>query len=109
MSVLAVSGRDVRLPGQEPSSLSVSDFSIAALMAGNDGRRTPPVYRSAFAAAPTPPDGVFCGGKEALTPSPTPPALRQLSAPVDWISQMNTSAVRRLLPANFQLSNLTGK
>jgi len=109
MSLLAIGSTDVHLSRRERSSVTVSDFSIDALISGDFAstrRRASPVSRPPFASVATSHDVIFCGDAEASTPPPTPPGLRQLPTPIGWFSQINLSAMRRLLPA-YQLNSLT--
>jgi len=109
MSVLAVGSTEVHLSRRERSSVTVSDFSIDALISADSAsshRRASPVIRPPFSSVSTSHDAVLFGDAEASTPPPTPPGLRQLPTPIGWFSQINLSAMRRLLPA-YQLNSLT--
>lgn len=111
MSVLTESNRDVCFPHRERSSIT-SNFTIDALISNDSAstrrRSLTPACLQPLAAEPTSHDGVLGGVKEAISPPPTPPELRQLTATGGWAGQLNIAAMRRLLPT-YQLNCLTGK
>ena len=112
MSVLTTVRDAHHVPRPERSSVTVSDFSIDALISADLAhlrrRTTPGAQPPLIASESTSHDGVCCGTTEVDTPPPTPPGPPQWTTSAGWSGQINLAQWRRLLPT-YQLDSFTGK